>query len=283
MAATNTSELPFGKSFGGSATENYERFFVPTIGAPLARDLIDAVDLRAGERVLDVACGTGIVARLAAERVGTGGSVAGVDINESMLAVARSVERPAGATILWDETTAESMPLPDASFDVVLCQLGLQFIADKVAALREMRRVLTRRGRVFVSVPTPTKFFNVLDDALARHIPPAAGFVRMVFSLHDEREIEQLFREAGFNDVGVRSETKTIHLPPPKEFLWQYVQSTPLMALIANVDVGVLRALEHDVEEEWQQWARDGGMTYRQGMIIGKAIGGSQGSSADGP
>jgi ubiquinone/menaquinone biosynthesis C-methylase UbiE len=272
MAATNATQLPFGESFGGSATENYERFFVPAIGAPLAQDLIAAADLRAGERVLDVACGTGIVARLAAERVGTSGSVAGLDINAGMLAVARSLGRPAGAVVRWYETTAESMPLPDESFDVVLCQLGLQFIADKVAALREMRRVLTREGRLLVTVPTPTEFFNTLDVELSRHIPPAAGFVRMVFSLHDEREIEHLFRDAGFGDVTVKSEGKTIHLPPPKEFLWQYVRSTPLAIHVANADTDTLGALEHDVENAWQPWVSDGGMTYQQGMIVALAF-----------
>ena len=136
---TTTTDAVYGKAYGGSAPENYQRYFVPAIGGPFAADLIAEAALRSGERVLDVACGTGVVARLAAERVGPGGTVAALDLNPAMLSVARSLPST-GAAIRWYETSAESIPLPDTAFDVVLCQLGLQFVADKSAALREMRR-----------------------------------------------------------------------------------------------------------------------------------------------
>ena len=133
------------RTFSDNAAENYERYFVPAIGAPIARDLVDRAALRAGERILDVACGTGIVARLAAEEVGATGTVAGLDVNPGMLAVARSVI-PDQTTIDWHEASAEAMPLPNGVFDVVLCQMGLQFAPDKAAALAEMRRVIGRRS-----------------------------------------------------------------------------------------------------------------------------------------
>jgi trans-aconitate methyltransferase len=84
----------FDRSFGATAPQNYEPFFVPTIGRPLANDLVRVASLRAGERVLDVGCGTGVVTRLAAERVSPDGTVAGLDINPGMLAVARSITPP---------------------------------------------------------------------------------------------------------------------------------------------------------------------------------------------
>ena len=144
---TTTARQPaFGKTFGGNAAENYERYFVPAIGRPLATDLVAAAALQAGERVLDVACGTGVVTRLAAEQVGPGGSVAGADLTANMLEVARSAAPPKSG-IQWYETSAEAMPLPDHAFDVVFCQLGLQFVADKAAAAREMHRVLVPGGR----------------------------------------------------------------------------------------------------------------------------------------
>jgi ubiquinone/menaquinone biosynthesis C-methylase UbiE len=153
------TQTAFYKTFGGSAPENYEKYFVPSIGRPLASDLMDTASLQPGERVLDVACGTGIIARLAAERVGSTGSVAGLDLNPGMLEVARSVA-PAGYSIEWHQSSAESMPLDDEQYDVVLCQLGLQFMEDKPAAVREMYRVLTRGGRLALSVggPTPEPF-----------------------------------------------------------------------------------------------------------------------------
>lgn len=253
---------------GATPPENYERFFVSSIGRPLAVDLVDEAALQPAERVLDVACGTGIVARLAAERVGEDGEVAGVDINAGMLAVARQ----AGAGINWYETAAESMPLPDESFDVAFCQVSLQFMEDKLAALREMRRVLVPGGRALLNVPQPTPFFDVLDDALTRHVGEAAGaFVRAVFSLN-EADLEGLCRDAEFSDVVVRIETKTLRLPPAKEFLWQYVHSTPLTGLVAELDDARLRAIEGDVVDGWRPWSRDDGMAYEQGVIVASVV-----------
>lgn len=105
---------------------------------PFATAWLDAAGLQLGERVLDVACGTGVVTRLAAERVGPNGAVAGLDINPAMLAVARTVPS-SGASIEWHEASAESLPLADGSFDVVLSSLGLQFVPDKASALRDRR------------------------------------------------------------------------------------------------------------------------------------------------
>jgi Methylase involved in ubiquinone/menaquinone biosynthesis len=272
MTATSRTQTVYGESYGGTAPENYERYFVPAIGGPFAADLVAEAALRPGERALDVACGTGIVARLAAERVGTSGTVAGLDVNPGMLAVARSKAAEAGAAIRWYETTAESIPLPADAFDVLFCQLGLQFVADKPAALREMRRVLVPDGRVLVSTPPPNPFFDVLVRALARHVgDEAAAFLRMVFSFHDPAKVEQLFRDAGFRDVAVRTERKPLRLPPARDFLWQYVHCTPLTGLISEMDSNQTSALESDVVRGWQPWSHDGGMTYEQGMIVATA------------
>jgi ubiquinone/menaquinone biosynthesis C-methylase UbiE len=266
MTSTAPSQI-YGKKFGGTAPENYERYFVPAIGGPVAADLVAAASLQAGERVLDAACGTGIVARLAAREVGPAGSVAGVDINPGMLAVARATAPPSDA-IRWFETGVEAMPLPDAAFDVVLCQLGLQFVADKPAALREMHRVLAPGGRVFISVPTPTRFFNVMEDAFARHIPEAAGFVQMVFSLNDAPAFERLLQDAGFRGVRTQSTPKPLHLPSPREFFWQYVQCTPLASTVAEREDKVRAALEDDVVQGWQEWAEEGGLRYAQPILV---------------
>src|SRR5690606_41963 len=119
--------------------------------------------------------------------------------------------------------SAEAMPLPDEAFDVVLCQLGLEFMPDKLAALKEMRRVLVPGGRLFLNVPGPTpKFFAVLAEAMKRHInPQAAGFINQVFALHDLTGIRQLLSEAGFQDIRLQVNDKVLNLPPSKDFLWQ--------------------------------------------------------------
>ncbi len=115
---------------GGNAAEVYERDLVPAMFAPWAPVLVDAAEVRPGDQVLDVACGTGVVTRLAAERVGSAGRAVGLDSNAAMLAVARSLPPVNGAAIEWYEASALRMPLPDAAFDVVLCQQGLQQFPD---------------------------------------------------------------------------------------------------------------------------------------------------------
>jgi ubiquinone/menaquinone biosynthesis C-methylase UbiE len=266
------SNQHYGKAYGGNATENYERFFVPAIGRPVASDLIQIAELRPGERVLDVACGTGVVARLASQQVGDTGTVAGLDINPGMLAAARDATPP-GVSIEWHEASAEAMPLPDASFDVVLCQMGLQFMPDKNAALREMRRVLVPGGRLILNVPGPTpRPFAIMAEALARHIgAEAGGFVNQVFSLNDTAEIQDLVSGAGFHDVSVEAETKSLRLPPPEEFLWQYVHSTPLAGAVAQADDESRGSLARDVVSKWQEFVDDRAMVLQVRMVIAAA------------
>lgn len=253
--------------YQGTAPENYQKFFVPVIGEPLAADLVSAAALRPGERILDVACGTGVVTRLAAAQVGGTGAVAGLDVNPAMLAVARSAT-PSDATIDWYETSAEAMPLADASFDVVLCQMGLQFIPNKAQALREIHRVLGPGGRVVLNLPGPIPdLFVALRDALAQHIDPqCAGFVNVVFSLHDSDRLRGLMAEAGFSDTVVERTRKTLRLPPPEDFLWQYVHSTPLVALTGKASEGQRAALARAVSLRWQKFAAGGSLTLDLGM-----------------
>ena len=271
MTTTNAIHSPYAHAYAGSAAERYQREFVPAIAGPFAEDLVAGARLAAGQRVLDVACGTGVVARLAAERVGPGGAVTALDLNPGMLSVARALPS-SGAEIRWYETAAESMPLPDGAFDLAFCQLGLQFMADKVAAIREMRRVLVPGGRVFASMPPPSAFFDVLDAALTRHVgSEAGGFVRMVFSLQDPASIDRLFREGGFDDVTVRTRARTLRLPAARDFLWQYVHCTPLSAMLLKVDVARLAALEAEVVARWQRWSHDGGIACEQEMHVAEA------------
>jgi ubiquinone/menaquinone biosynthesis C-methylase UbiE len=255
------SSAPSFEVYGGTAPENYEHYFVPVIGAPLATDLIAAANLKPGERVLDVACGTGIIARLAAEEVGPLGRVVGLDINPWMLAVARTVT-PHGSAIEWCEGSAESLSFPDRSFDAVLCQLGFQFFADKLAALQQMRRVVTPPGRIILTVPGPTpELFEVMEAEIALHVSPdVARFLDQVFSVHDVAIMRALFEQAGFADVEITEGIKQFRLPAPADFLWQYAFSTPLAAALAASTPEQRSALEHDVVAKWQQFVDGDGM-----------------------
>lgn len=263
-----------GPSFAASPPENYELYFVPAIGEPVATELLRAAALRPGERVLDVGCGTGIVARLAADAVGSGGAVAGLDVEPGMLAVARSAA--GGAGIEWIEASAESIPLPDESFDVVLCQMSLQFVPDPARALEEMRRVLVPGGRFVLNVPGPmSSFFEPLSEALGRHVDPkAAAFVERVFSLHDVDHLTALLEGAGFRDVRVEAGEIELSLPPPKDFLWQYAAATPLAGILMETEEAARKELEREVVTAWRDYEVEDGMEVGQRIVVatGRAV-----------
>jgi len=131
-------DLEHGWQLTGSSADAYEQLLVPAIFEPWAQGLVDLADPRLGEHVLDAACGTGVVARAAASRVGADGTVTGVDVNAGMLATARGSD----AAIAWRHADVTALPFPDGTFDVVLCQQGFQFMADRDSAARELRREL---------------------------------------------------------------------------------------------------------------------------------------------
>jgi SAM-dependent methyltransferase len=252
-------ELPLQPYYAGGRAANYERYFVPAVAAPLAAELVDLADLRPGERVLDVACGTGAVARLAAERVG-GLGVIGVDVDREMLDIARLAV--ADEAIEWCEASAESLPLADGTVDVVLCQMGLQFLPDRLAGLRELRRVLDHGGRIVLNVPGPMPpLFAALERALRRQLgPEAAGFLTVVFGLHGAGEMCRLLDAAGFGQVQARSDRMSLRLPAAEDFLWQYVYSTPLAAAAADLDDARRAALQEEFVTESNPFAMDGGL-----------------------
>jgi ubiquinone/menaquinone biosynthesis C-methylase UbiE len=266
------SEARFDESYGANPAENYERFFTPSIGEPVAHALLERAAVQPSERVLDVACGTGVLARLLAHRIGPNGGLAGLDPNPGMLAVARRAT-PASAKIEWYEAPAERIPLPDQSFDVVLCQMGLQFMPDRPGAIQEMRRVLTVNGRLLLSVPGPVpEIFDDLASALGRYVgPPAAGFVRQVFSLHDVEELEDILQDAGFAQVEVAVEEHHLALPPPQQFLWQYVHSTPLSASASQMDTTAQAEFEREVLDAWAEAGNDEGLELRLRMVVASA------------
>ncbi|MEU4427897.1 methyltransferase domain-containing protein [Actinoplanes sp. NPDC024001] len=172
----------------------YEATFVPALFGAWARRLVETAGVRAGSRVLDVACGTGIVARTAADRVGPSGSVTGLDRSEAMLAVARRV-RP---ELCWEKGDATGLPFADGSFDVALSQAALMFIADRPAVLREMRRVA---GRVAVQVPgrlSHSTGYRVFTEVVAEHAgPEAIKLLGLYFAAGDPDELAGWFAAAG--------------------------------------------------------------------------------------
>jgi ubiquinone/menaquinone biosynthesis C-methylase UbiE len=258
-------QAPREWTLAGDMAENYERYFVPAIFGPWAADLLDRAAPRPGERVLDVACATGIVARLAADRVGATGTVVGLDINPGMLAVARSATTP-GIRIDWRQANAEDIPFPDQAFDLVMCQQGLQFFPNKPVALCEMRRVLALGGRLAISVWRDIEHipgYLALAEALARHVSPeSAAFMHMTGSLAEE--LLHLTEGAGFNDVTGRTVSRQLRFSSPEAFVWEMVQATPLawMTSVNQADESTRADVIEDVTARLQLYVGDGGLEF---------------------
>ena len=260
------------RSYTGTAAQLYQSFFVPTIAAPVSSELLATAKLRLGERVVDVACGTGIITRAAAERVGSTGTVTGVDIAPDMLEVAKAT--PAGgAPIEWHEADAAALPLPDASYDLVLCQMGLMFMDDKPGAVTEFHRVLAPGGRVVLNTPGRIQpLFHAMERAIVEHINPDMGaFVSAVFSMHDPNVLAGLLRDAGFEDVSSKEYVTRFSLPGPAEFLWNYINLTPMGPLVAQSPGEARAAMERQVVEAWIPHGVDGRTPIDQPMALASA------------
>ena len=247
-----------------SASEAYEQFLVPPIFEPWAHRLIETGRVQEGDRVLDVACGTGIVARQAASRVGSGGSVVGVDVNEGMLAVAEEATADVQPPIEWRQGDATELPFTDEEFDIVCCQQALQFFDEPVAALEEMRRVLKPGGRVALSVWRPLHYqpaYVVLADALERYIGDNAGtMMRSPFPDWEEGHLRTLASDAGFDNASVTIEIGSVRYPSVAEYVRREAASSPLAEPIAAVEQEVRDELIQEVEDALRAYVDDEGI-----------------------
>lgn len=221
----------------GSAAELYQRYLVPAITTKWAEHLVERAHPQPGEAVVDIACGTGVVARLAATKAAQG-QVTGLDLNAGMLAVARGVPSE-GTPINWIEGSALDLPFPPASFDVVLCQLGLQFFPDQRQALGEMRRVLKDPGRVALSVYSPIErtpganaFVLALDDVLG---PDSSRIKRGEHSFTDPAQLEALLMDCGFTATDVETVKQTIVFPSVLDYVRFQLLATPMTVLVKDM------------------------------------------------
>ena len=244
--------------------ESYETYMVPALFAPWSDHLMRSANVQPGEHVLDVACGTGIVARHLAPRVGAQGRVIGLDLNPDMLRVAGAAAEREGLTIEWRTGPAEQLPFPDGSFDLVVCQFGLMFFTNRPKALTEMQRVLRAGGRVVVSVWQGLDrhpFYQRLHEVSRHHLGKSS--VQTVFSLGDSDELRRLLTEAGFQQVAIEPASMTVHYSNPEEFLaWEIgvdpAETPVLQHLDALAQQTILAAVRQDMQVPLQEVMQKG-------------------------
>ena len=196
-----------------AAAEAYEGLHVPSLFSRWAPRVAEAAQLQPGQRVLDVACGTGVLARHVAVRLGQHDLVTGVDVNGGMLAVANGL----APAITWRQAPAESLPFDDASFDAVVSQFGLMFFEDRAAAVAEMLRVLVPGGRLTVAVWESLDHSQAYPEEVALLArlagDAAADALRAPFALGDVTELETLFAASGATSVTVTTGHEDAEFP----------------------------------------------------------------------
>lgn len=223
-----------------SAAEVYEEFFIPALFAQWATRVAQAATIGAGHRVLDVACGTGVLARTAADLVKPGGSVVGLDLNAGMLIVA---ERTA-PDIEWRQGRAEALPFDDESFDSVVSQFGLMFFEDPPKAIREMMRVVKRSATVAVAVwasldttPGYAAVVSLLERLFGKEIADA---LRAPFILGDTEALKSIFAEAGVYNPAIVTQQGTARFSSIQSWIYTDIKGWTLADTIDDRQFQIL-------------------------------------------
>ncbi|MCG6904293.1 MAG: methyltransferase domain-containing protein [Rhodobacter sp.] len=239
-----------------SAADIYDQFFVPALFAEWAGRVADAAGLCAGQAVLDVACGTGVLTREAAGRVRPGGTVSGLDCNDGMLAVARRHD----AAVDWRTGQAEDLPFADGAFDAVVSQFGLMFFEDRNAAIAEMWRVLRPGGHLAVAVWAgldQTPGYLAMTDLIQRMFgADVADALRAPYCLGDTARLRGMFEAAGVADVRVDTTPGTASFPSIDEWVRLDVKGWTLGELI---DDGQYRDLQDAARRELGEFVQGDG------------------------
>ena len=249
---------------GATVAEANEPYLMSTFGYAWTQALVQLAAPQEGERLLDVAFGTGPVARQAGPYVGLTGRVVGLDLNAGMLEVARNMPAPEGIRVEWRQGDATALPFENASFDVVCCNQGLQFFPDRAKSLSEMLRVLSPAGRLALGVWRALErhpFYAALAEALESHVGhDAAQSLRAAFTLAHADELRTLIAEAGFRNIHIRIRSRLTRYPSLEEFVLGYVSGTPMAAAVAALRETDRAAMVDHVCSALRDYVDDDGM-----------------------
>lgn len=239
-----------------SAAQVYDEFFVPALFGEWTDRVADAAMIKPGQRVLDVACGTGALTRTISERAGPSGFVAGVDINDGMLAVARAN----APEITWDAGQAEALPAATGCFDAVVSQFGLMFFEDQPAALREMMRVLRPGGRLAVAVWDSlghTPGYAAMTGLLRRLFgDDVAQSLHAPYTLGDLAVLNASITEAGISDAQITTHTGTARFPSIASWVYTDIQG---WTLAGTLDDEQFNLLSREAEKTLHPFVTTGG------------------------
>jgi len=244
-----------------NAAEVYDEFFLPALFEEWPDRILEAARIEPGESILDVACGTGVLALAAAERVGQNGSVVGLDINEDMLTVARRK----ASSVEWRHGQAENLPFLDAYFDAVVSQFGLMFFDDRQAAVREMIRVLKPDGRLAIAVWDSlenTPGYAAATGLLRRLFGDSvADGLRAPYVLGDVAVLRSLFDGFDLNEMEIKTHQGKASFPSLESWMYTDVKGWTLADVLDEAQFEIL--LKEAKRELRQFVGEDGKVTFR--------------------
>ncbi|MFJ6321988.1 MULTISPECIES: class I SAM-dependent methyltransferase [unclassified Rhizobium] len=235
------------KVFSGTIPEIYQRYLVPMIFEPYAKDMADRVARLSPLRVLELAAGTGVVTRALAMQLGTGAEIVATDLNQPMLDAAAR-QQSAQGRVTFRQADAMALPFENESFDLAVCQFGVMFFPDKLQSYREVRRVLKPRGTYIFSVwdqLSGNEFVTVASAALAGCFPDDAPrfMERTPHGYYDTKAIVKAVKEAGFAEASVETVDKIGHAGSALDAATGYCQGNPLRGEIEALAPGGLQAV----------------------------------------
>ena len=239
-----------------SAAEIYQEIFVPALFQEWAEPVLDAANVQEGQAVLDVACGTGVVTRSAQKRVGTGGKVIGLDINEGMLSVARKT----APHIEFQHGNIEDLPFPDHHFDAITFQFALMFIEDQKQALQEVMRVLRPERSVAIAVwgaleetPGYAKMVELLARLFGEEV---ANGLRAPYNLGDKNRLKRVLDSAGITDYEITTRVGTAHFPSIESWVFTDIKG---WVLADSIDDDQYQLLLSEAQKELKSFVTDDG------------------------
>ena len=250
----------------GDSPASYEEYLVPGIFKPWAEKLVHLSSPSPGSTILDVACGTGIIARTAASKVGSDARVTGFDLNPQMLDKASEMAEREGLEIDWQQGDAGDLPFEDNQFDHLFCQQAMQFFPEPQQVLKEMQRVLKPGGTLALNILRSIHYnpaYKILADELEEHAGTTAGtMMRSPFPDWNQKTIRNMVAEAGFEDIQIHLDIISMRYPSPEEFLRREAASSPLAEEIETMDPERRKKLVDDLKDSLEVYKDSRGVVF---------------------